>query len=69
MSQKNQIVIPKEAREGMKIRAGDELIVETLHGVTILLPRPKKMGRFLRGLSKGLYPNDYLKKERKSWPA
>ena len=68
MSQKNQIVIPKEAREEMHIKGGDQLIVEALHGVTILIPRPKKIGRSLRGLSKGLYSSDYLTRERKSWP-
>ena len=68
LSQKNQIVVPKEAREEMKVRAGDRLIVETLHGVTILIPRPKKIGSSLRGLSKGFYSRGYLGEERKSWP-
>jgi AbrB family looped-hinge helix DNA binding protein len=54
VSQKYQIVIPKEARQEMKVGSGDKLIVEAPHGVTILLPKPKKMGRALRGLSKGM---------------
>lgn len=69
LSQKHQIVVPKEAREEMGVKAGDQLIVETLHGVTLLMPKPKKIGRHLRGLSKGLYSKNYLKDERTSWPA
>lgn len=67
ISQKNQIVIPREARQGMHVGAGDQLIVETINGVTILLPKPKKIGQALKGLSKGVYPKNYLRRERKSW--
>ena len=67
ISQKNQIVIPKQARQGMHVGAGDQLIVETINGVTILLPKPKKIGRALKGLSSGVYPKNYLRRERKSW--
>ena len=67
ISQKNQIVVPKEARQGMHVGAGDQLIVETINGVTILLPKPKKIGRALKGLSSGVYPKNYLRRERKSW--
>ena len=67
LSQKYQIVIPKEARKEMGIEAGDKIIVETIHGVTLLIPKPKKTGTLLKGLLKGLYPKDYLSNERKSW--
>lgn len=67
ISQKNQIVIPKEAREEMKVSAGDEILVEAIHGVTLLMPKPKRIGRFLKGLSKGTYSQTYLTAERKSW--
>ena len=69
LSQKNQIVVPKEARQEMGVKAGDQLIVETLHGVTLLMPKPKKIGHHLRGHSKGLYSKNYLKNERASWPS
>ena len=67
ISQKNQIVIPKAAREEMHVKAGDRLIVETIHGVTLLMPRPKNIGRHLRGLNKKMYSKTYLTRERKSW--
>lgn len=67
MSSKNQIVIPKEARKGMGIKTGDQLIVETINGVTIIRPMPKNLTKFLRGIAKGIYPKNYLHRERASW--
>lgn len=67
LSQKYQIVVPKEARLEMGVKAGDHLLVESLHGVTILVPKPKKIGKFLKGLAKGTYSQDYLLHERKTW--
>ena len=67
LSSKNQIVIPKEAREALGIKPGDKLIV-VVHGQTLtVLPKPKSYAKALRGLAKGLYPSDYLEKERASW--
>ncbi len=67
LSAKNQIVIPKEAREALGVKPGDKiLIVVSSHGV-ILLQKPKSYDKALRGLAKGMYPPDYLEKERASW--
>ena len=67
LSSKNQIVIPKEAREALGLKAGDKLLV-VVHGKTLtVLPRPKSFAKALKGLAKGLYPPDYLEKERASW--
>jgi AbrB family looped-hinge helix DNA binding protein len=67
LSSKNQIVIPKEAREAMKVKGGDELLVVVKGDITIIMPKPKDYAKALRGLGKGLYPPDYLKRERRSW--
>ncbi|CAI2719231.1 AbrB/MazE/SpoVT family DNA-binding domain-containing protein [Nitrospina watsonii] len=67
MSSKNQIVIPKEAREAMKVKGGDTLMVVVKGHTTLLLPQPKQFSRALSGRGKGLYPKDYLEKERKAW--
>lgn len=67
LSSKNQIVLPKEAREAMGVRGGDELLVVVKDGLTIVMPKPKHYARALRGLAKGSYPPDYLKRERRSW--
>ena len=67
LSSKNQIVLPKEAREAMKVKGGDELMVVVKGEITLLLPRPKEYVKAISGKGKGLYPKTYLKKERKSW--
>ncbi len=67
LSSKNQIVLPKEAREAMQVRGGDELLVVIKGHTTIILPKPKKYTSTLLGKGKGIYPKDYLNKERRSW--
>ena len=67
LSSKNQIVIPKEARQAMGVKGGDELLVVVKDNLTIVMPKPKRYARTLRGLAKGTYPTGYLKRERRSW--
>jgi AbrB family looped-hinge helix DNA binding protein len=67
LSSKNQIVIPKEARQAMGVKGGDELLVVVKNNLTIVMPKPKRYARTLRGLAKGTYPIGYLKRERRSW--
>ncbi len=67
LSSKNQIVIPKEAREAMKVGAGAQLLVFVRAGVTVIMPKPDRYARGLAGIAKGLYPHDYLASERHSW--
>jgi hypothetical protein len=33
----------------------------------IVLKKPKSFAGAIKGMGKGLYPADYLKKERESW--
>jgi len=67
LSQKNQIVIPKDARQKMKVSAGDTLIVHTINGITLLYPKPDRIASALQSLATGAYQNSYLKKERDAW--
>ena len=67
LSSKNQIVIPREAREALGVRAGDRLLVVVREDRVIVLQKPKSHQASIRGLGAGLYARDYLKKERKSW--
>ena len=46
---------------------GDELLVVIKGHTTIILPKPKKYTPALYGKGKGIYPKDYLNKERRSW--
>lgn len=67
LSSKNQIVIPKEARKAMGVKGGDELLVVVKENLTLIMPKPKRYARTLKGMAKGTYPSGYIKRERQSW--
>ena len=67
LSSKNQIVIPREAREALDLKPGDKLIISAVGGRIIVMERPKSYHAALAGIARGLYPKDYLRKERNSW--
>ena len=67
LSSKNQIVVPREAREALGVQAGDELLIVVRGDTVIILPRPKSFTKALGGLDKVASPADYLKHERESW--
>jgi len=67
MSSKNQIVLPKEAREAMSLKGHDELLVVVKGNITVIMPKPKNYRSDLSGAGKGIYSRTYLQKERKSW--
>ncbi len=67
LSSKNQIVIPREAREALHLKPGDQILVVVRGSKLILLPKPKSYSAAIRGLAPNLYGRDYIKKERESW--
>jgi AbrB family looped-hinge helix DNA binding protein len=67
LSTKNQIVIPREAREALGVKPGDKLVVVVRGDRVIVLQKPKSYRAAIRGLGRGVYPSGYLPKERKSW--
>jgi AbrB family looped-hinge helix DNA binding protein len=67
LSSKNQIVIPREARQALGLKAGDKLLVVTRGSTVIMLQKPKAHQKAIRGLARGSYPKGYLRKERTSW--
>jgi AbrB family looped-hinge helix DNA binding protein len=67
LSAKNQIVIPRDARDALHVKAGDKLLVVVRGDKVIVLEAPKSHHAAIRGLASGTYPGGYLKKERKSW--
>ncbi len=67
LSSKNQIVIPREARQALNLKAGDKLLVVVRGDRVILLQKPKAFHKAIRGLAKGMYGEDYLREERESW--
>jgi AbrB family looped-hinge helix DNA binding protein len=66
-SSKNQIVIPREAREALGVKAGDQLLV-VVHGESVMiLKKPKSFHKAIRGLGAGIYSAGFLASERESW--
>lgn len=67
LSSRNQIVVPKEAREALGVRAGDKLLMVVRGDTVVILPRPKSWAKALRGLATKPYPENYIDQERDSW--
>jgi AbrB family looped-hinge helix DNA binding protein len=67
LSSKNQIVIPRKAREALGVKPGDKILVVVRGDRVIVLEKPKSYHTAIRGLARGVYPRGYLKKERRSW--
>jgi AbrB family looped-hinge helix DNA binding protein len=67
VSSKNQIVVPREAREALRLRPGAKLQVVVRGDTVLLFRKPKSATRALAGLGRGMYPPRYLDEERRSW--
>ena len=67
LSAKNQIVIPREAREALGLKHGDKVLVVVRGGRLLILKKPKSYCAAIRGLARRAYPKTYLQKERQSW--
>ena len=67
ISAKNQIVIPREAREALGVKAGDKLLV-IVRGGNVMIPRkPRPYQAAIHGLAGSRYPKGYLRREPRSW--
>ena len=72
LSSKNQIVIPKEAREYVQLKPGDRLLLTvSAAGHLLLWKRPKNYTKHMEGLGSKTWNNlnidEYVKKLRKEW--
>ncbi len=67
LSSKNQIVIPREVRSTLRVKAGDKMVIVTRGNTVIMLRKPKRYSKATAGMARGIYPSDYLKTERESW--
>ena len=71
VSSKYQIVIPREARKKLNLKAGDKLIIKTNNEKIIIYPQPKSYAKYSLGLGKetwkGIDATEYVRKERETW--
>jgi AbrB family looped-hinge helix DNA binding protein len=67
LSSKNQIVVPREAREALGVSSGDRILIVVRNSTVILLPKPANHAAAIRGIAQGTYPRGYIQKERESW--
>lgn len=67
VSSKNQIVIPREAREALGLRAGDQVLVLVRGKRVLVLQKPVSHRAAIRGIAQDLYPAKHVQKERRSW--
>jgi len=71
LSSKNQVVIPRAAREALHLNAGRKLLVKVLDGCLIMVPEPGDYVDKLEGLHRdvwaGVDTDRYLREERDSW--
>ena len=67
LSSKNQIVVPREAREALGAKPGDKLLIVVRGKTVIMLPRPPSWTKALEGLANLPYPEGYLEQERNIW--
>lgn len=71
LSSKNQIVVPKEAREKLQIGPGQELLVLSKEDRIVLIPRPSNFVSRMAGLHKDIWTDldadTHVYNERKSW--
>ncbi len=67
VSSKHQIVIPREARVALGLKAGDKVSVVVRGKRVLILQKPHSYSDAMRGLAKTAYPSRHLHKERQSW--
>lgn len=71
MSRKNQIVVPREAREKLHLLPGQQLLVLSKEDRIVLIPKPKSFTEKMSGLHKevwqGVDTEEYLDSERDGW--
>lgn len=72
LSRKGQLVIPKEMRDALGMKEGDDVLL-ILEDGRMLVTTPREYARATRGLMKGTWGKTrrevdaYLERERESW--
>jgi AbrB family looped-hinge helix DNA binding protein len=67
LSSKNQVVIPREAREKLGVGPGTRLLVLVKDDRIVFMPEPRKFVKRFSGRHKGVWGKGYLERERRAW--
>jgi AbrB family looped-hinge helix DNA binding protein len=67
ISSKNQIVIPREARQALGLKAGDRVMIVVRGKRVLMLQKPASHWNAIRGLARTPYPLGHAQRERQSW--
>jgi AbrB family looped-hinge helix DNA binding protein len=71
MSRKNQIVVPREAREKLHLKAGEQFLVLCKEDRIVLIPKPRSFVEKMAGLHKEVWTETdtegYLNDQREGW--
>ena len=71
VSSRNQIALPSVARQQLRIRSGDRLLVDIQDGMLILVPAPGNYVSHMAGLGREVWAEvdtaTYLEQERAAW--
>lgn len=71
VSQKYQVVIPKEIREKTAIKEGQEMYVYSVGNSIVMSPFPESYSKKMLGLGQDIWkdidPLEYIRKERSNW--
>ena len=73
LSQKNQIVIPKNVRTDLGLKAGSRIVITPLDSeYALIMKQPADVAGSMKGQGKDIWKKlggteSYLKKERSSW--
>jgi AbrB family looped-hinge helix DNA binding protein len=67
LSSKNQIVIPREARAALRLKAGDKILIVSRANRVLILQKPKLHHAAIRGMGRNIYRKGCLQEERQSW--
>jgi AbrB family looped-hinge helix DNA binding protein len=67
LSAKHQIVIPREARQALRLKAGDQIVVVVRGDKVLLLQKPKAYHAAIRGAGREVYGHGRVHRERRNW--
>jgi AbrB family looped-hinge helix DNA binding protein len=67
LSAKNQIVIPREARQALGLKPGDKILVVVRGGDVLILQKPRSHRAAIKGMARGVYSKTHVQQERETW--